>query len=154
MLNQEKYHKIPLLKLLQTEKRQVIRAISAISILAIVIGFFSLFLTTYFTLNKTANSSNLILLNLFIFSIICIPADYLVDKFGAYIILIIGAIGLLVSGSVFYYAIVNHSSYLMVAILINSIFMGLIVGVATNYASMLFSSGVRASGLGFSYNYF
>lgn len=36
--------------------------------------------------------------------------------------------------------------------LANNIFMGLIVGVASNYASTLFTPDVRASGLGFSYN--
>ena len=36
--------------------------------------------------------------------------------------------------------------------LINSIFMGLVVGVAANYSSMLFRPSVRATGLGLIYN--
>ncbi|APC96662.1 MFS transporter [Francisella frigiditurris] len=151
-LNKKDEHKVPVLKLIVSEKIALIRAIAAISIFAMVIGFFSLFLPTYFTLNKISNSSNLILINLFVFSIVSIPAGFLADKFGALVILIIGAFGLLIFGSAFYIAMVNHSKYLLPIMLMNNIFMGMIVGVASNYASMLFSPSVRASGLGLSYN--
>lgn len=151
-LNKKTEYKIPLVKLFQTEKMAMLRAVAAISIFAMVVGFFSLYLPTYFSLNKISNSSSLILLNLFVFSVISIPAGYLADRFGALKILFVGGIGLLIFGSIFYYAIVINSSYLLVVMLINNIFMGLVVGVTANYASTLFTPGVRASGLGFTYN--
>ncbi|WP_150466328.1 MFS transporter [Francisella sp. SYW-9] len=151
-LNKTTEYKIPLIRLFQTEKLAMLRAIAAISIFAMVVGFFSLYLPTYFKLNNIPNASSLILLNLFVFSVISIPAGYLADKFGALKILFIGGIGLLIFGSAFYYAIVTNSSYLLISMLVNNIFMGLVVGVSANYASTLFSAGVRASGLGFGYN--
>ncbi|ADA78679.1 MFS transporter [Francisella tularensis] len=151
-LNEKTHYKIPIIDLFKTEKLATIRAIAAISIFAMVVGFFSLYLPTYFELNHIANSSSLILINLFVFSVVSIPAGFLADKFTPLRILFIGAIGLVIFGSIFYYGIVTNSKYLLLIMLINNIFMGLVVGVASNYASTLFSPVVRASGLGFSYN--
>lgn len=117
-----------------------------------VVGFFSLYLPTYFQLNHIENGPSLILINLFVFSVVSIPAGYLADKFTPLRILLIGALGLMIFGSFFYYSVITNSKYLLEIMLINNIFMGLVVGVASNYASTLFTPGVRASGLGFSYN--
>ncbi|AIT08693.1 MFS transporter [Candidatus Francisella endociliophora] len=151
-LNKESNYKVPILSLFKKEKKAIVKSIAAISIFAMVIGFFSLYLPTYFELNHIQGGSTLILINLFVFSIISIPAGYMADKFGPLLILLIGAFGLLIFGSIFYYCIVKNSSFLLEVMLINNVFMGLIVGVATNYASTLFTPGVRASGLGLSYN--
>ncbi|MFV9958813.1 MAG: hypothetical protein AB8V10_04250 [Francisella endosymbiont of Hyalomma asiaticum] len=62
-------------------------------------------------------------------------------------ILFINVIGLVIFGSIFYY-----SAVLLTLKLIDNIFMGLVAGVASNYAIILFSPGVRSSGLSFSYN--
>ncbi|MDE4938337.1 MFS transporter, partial [Francisella tularensis subsp. holarctica] len=79
-------------------------------------------------------------------------AGFLSDKFTPLRILFIGLIDLVIFGSIFYYGIVTNYKYLLLIMLINNIFMRLVVGVASNFASTLFSPGVRASGLGFSYN--
>ena len=121
------------------------------SIFSITTGFFSLYLPTYFILNNTPNSTELILLNLFIFSFVAMFAGFLADKFGAYSILIVGAVSSVIFGSLFYLAIIYHFQYLLIAML-SSVSLGLIVGVSTNYASMLFRPSARASRLGISYN--
>ncbi|AJI56965.1 sugar (and other) transporter family protein [Francisella philomiragia] len=151
-LNKEDHHKVPLIDLFKTEKLAIVRATAAVSIFAMVVGFFSLFLPTYFQLNHIENGPSLILINLFVFSVVSIPAGYLADKFTPLRILLIGALGLMIFGSFFYYSVITNSKYLLEIMLINNIFMGLVVGVASNYASTLFTPGVRASGLGFSYN--
>lgn len=151
-LNKKEKYKLPFINLFKTEKLAVTKAITSTSIFAIVVGFFSIFLPTYFELNHITNSASLILINLFVFSIISIPAGFLADKFSPLLILLIGSFGLLISGSVFYYSITSNSEFLLEIMLINNIFMGLIVGVASNYACTLFTPAVRASGLGFSYN--
>ncbi|QLE78328.1 MHS family MFS transporter [Francisella sp. Scap27] len=151
-LSNKNISKMPLITLFKTEKVAILKAMASISIIAIIVGFYSLFLPSFFTLNNIPDSSSLILINLFIFSVICIPAGMLADKYNPLNILVIGTFGLLVFGTLFYISIVNHSPYLIYIMCINSCFMGLAVGVSANYSSMLFSPSVRASGLGTVYN--
>ena len=60
--------------------------------------------------------------------------------------------GFAVFGTLFYLSIVYDSQYLIYVMCINSVFMGVIIGVAANYSSMLFNPNVRSSGLGLVYN--
>ena len=151
-LDKKKDSKLPVLQVFKSEKIATLKAIAAMSIFSITTGFFSLYLPTYFILNNTPNSTELILLNLFIFSFVAMFAGFLADKFGAYSILIVGAVSSVIFGSLFYLAIIYHFQYLLITMLLSSVSLGLIVGVSTNYASMLFRPSARASGLGISYN--
>lgn len=128
-LNKENHHKVPLIDLFKTEKLAIVRATAAVSIFAMVVSFFSLYLPTYFQLNHIENGASLILINLFVFSVVSIPAGYLADKFTPLRILLIGALGLMIFGSFFYYSVITNSKYLLEIMLINNIFMGLVVGV-------------------------
>ena len=90
----------------KTEKLVTVMAIAAISIFAMVVRFSHFTYQQYFQLNHIANSLSLILINLFVFSVVSIPAGFLADKFTSLHILLIGVIGLVIFGSIFYYSAV------------------------------------------------
>lgn len=151
-LSSKKTKKLPLLVLFKTQKLAIIRSSAVISIIAIIVGFYSLFLPSYMILNHILDSSTLILLNLLIFSLMCIPSGILADKYNPLSVFVLGSVGVLIFGAIFYLCIISNSQYLIYIMCINSCFMGLTVGVAANYSCTLFDANVRASGLGTIYN--